>query len=215
MVAGADSLDSNCQVGIDPSPLKSTSAVLFMAGQYDFSPSPQNEPHSTMSGERQYPELIVQFWIQLNGWYNYVGFATCALQAYEIALMWAEDVQFLWGRTRSLSTLLYILNRLTAVAFAVCGGVDFRATTVDICITINYALGITNALNLTMITLVSVIRVYAVSQRSWCLVGAASFLGLIPVSSGLYAAIAPKRTDNPQLGCVPFVASVPRRLWDS
>lgn len=58
--------------------------------------------------------------------------SSSALQAYEIALMWAEDVQFLWGRTRSLSTLLYILNRLTAVAFAVCGGVDFRATTVDV-----------------------------------------------------------------------------------
>lgn len=123
--------------------------------------------------------------------------------------MSAEDMRFVRGRNNSISALLYILNRLAAVAYAVSTGNEVlpAVTTLDTCTTINYAIGIAYALSLAVTALVSVIRVYAVSQRNWCLVSVASFLGLVPISTNLYATITPKVTVNPQLGCVAVVAS--------
>lgn len=110
---------------------------------------PQNE-RLTMSGYIHSPEPTVQSWVQFNIWQNYVSFAACALQAYELALMSAEDMRFVRVRNNSISALLYLLNRLAAVAYAVSTGNEVlpAVTTLDTCTTINYAIGIAYALSL-------------------------------------------------------------------
>lgn len=62
--------------------------------------------------------------------------SSSALQAYELALMSAEDMRFVRGRNNSISALLYILNRLAAVAYAVSTGNEVlpAVTTLDVCI---------------------------------------------------------------------------------
>lgn len=147
-----------------------------------------------------YPGPVIEAWLETTFLSYRLRYISSTLIAYYMILTLADDVRLMWGR-KSISTILYFVNRLVMLGTVVMNA-PLPTNTLLSCDSVQLVDKIVALVAMTVLAVVAALRALAVSKRNWYITLPILALGLVPVGTNIFGAVATTYAIVLPFGCV-------------